>query len=262
MSLPMHQPSITNQRRDLAAALRLAAKFELNEGICNHFSVALPEWPRRQAALSDQPLWRALVGDAPSDLLLIDDKGEVLEGEGEVEATARNIHVAAHKANPRHVAVLHVHMPYATALTMVEGGRLEMAHQTACRFHGRTHYVDHFGGLALDESEGEAIVAASKAYDHVGADITFLAHHGVTIGGPSIAVAFDDLYFLERACRQQVLAMSTGRPLKLIPQQRSRRRRATGARCWCFSRRSILRRCGASAVCRERTSSTGSVRPR
>jgi ribulose-5-phosphate 4-epimerase/fuculose-1-phosphate aldolase len=39
------------------------------------------------------------------------------------------------------------------------------------------------------------------------------------VGGPSVAVAFafDDLYYLERACRQQVLAMSTGRPLKLIP---------------------------------------------
>ncbi len=43
-------------------------------------------------------------------------------------------------------------------------------------------------------------------------------HHGVSIGGPSIAVAFDDLYYLERACRQQVLAMSTGRPLDLLPE--------------------------------------------
>ncbi|WNJ89253.1 aldolase [Bosea sp. 685] len=218
MSLPMSSPpSITNQRRDLAAALRLAAKFELNEGICNHFSVALPNSPDGKPRYLINPYGVHWSEMKPSDLLLIDDKGEVLEGEGEVEATARNIHVAAHKANLRHVAVLHVHMPYATALTMVEGGRLEMAHQTACRFHGRTHYVDHFGGLALDASEGEAIIAASKAYEHV--DITFLAHHGVTIGGPSIAVAFDDLYFLERACRQQVLAMSTGRPLKLIPQQ-------------------------------------------
>ncbi|MFA6966982.1 aldolase [Bosea sp. (in: a-proteobacteria)] len=215
----MPQPSITSQRRDLAAALRLAAKFELNEGICNHFSVALPDGPDGRPRYLINPYGVHWSEMKPSDLLLIDDKGQVLEGEGEVEATARNIHVAAHKANPRHVAVLHVHMPYATALTMVEGGRLEMAHQTACRFHGRTLYVDHFGGLALDESEGEAIVAASKGKTDDSADIVFLAHHGVTIGGPSVAVAFDDLYFLERACRQQVLAMSTGKPLKLIPQQ-------------------------------------------
>ncbi len=213
----MPQPSLTHQRRDLAAALRLAAKFELNEGICNHFSVALPDAADGGSRYLINPYGVHWAEMKPSDLLLIEDKGVILEGEGEVEATALNIHVAAHKANPRHVAVLHVHMPYATALTMVEGGRLEMAHQTACRFHGRTLYVDHFGGLALDAGEGEAIVAANKA--DAGADITFLAHHGVTIGGPSVAVAFDDLYFLERACRQQVLAMSTGRPLRLIPQQ-------------------------------------------
>lgn len=211
----MSPPSITAQRRDLAGALRLAAKLELNEGICNHFSVALPDDADGGPRYLINPYGVHWSEMKPSDLLLIDDKGTVLEGEGEVEATARNIHIAAHKANPRHVAVLHVHMPYATALTMVEGGRLEMAHQTACRFHGRTMYQDHFGGLALDEAEGEAIVAANGA-DH-GADITFLAHHGVTIGGPSVAVAFDDLYYLERACRQQVLAMSTGKPLKLIP---------------------------------------------
>jgi ribulose-5-phosphate 4-epimerase/fuculose-1-phosphate aldolase len=212
----MTQPSITNQRRDLAAALRLAAKYEFNEGICNHFSVALADGADGRPRYLINPYGVHWAEMRPSDLLLIDDKGIVLEGKGEVEATARNIHVAAHKANPRHVAVLHVHMPYATALTMVEGGRLEMAHQTACRFHGRTMYQDHFGGLALDEAEGEAIVAANKADNS--ADITFLAHHGVTIGGPSVAVAFDDLYFLERACKQQVLAMSTGKPLKLIPQ--------------------------------------------
>ncbi|HKH35326.1 MAG TPA: aldolase/adducin, partial [Beijerinckiaceae bacterium] len=50
----------------------------------------------------------------------------------------------------------------------------------------------------------------------------FLEHHGVTIGAPSVALAFDELYYLERACRQQVLAMSTGRPLKIIPDRELR----------------------------------------
>ena len=36
------------------------------------------------------------------------------------------------------------------------------------------------------------------------------------IGGSSGCNAFDDLYYLERACQTQVLAMSTGRPLKRI----------------------------------------------
>jgi ribulose-5-phosphate 4-epimerase/fuculose-1-phosphate aldolase len=196
----------------LAAALRLAAAHDFNEGICNHFSAALPGPDERYLINPYGVHWSEM---RPDDLVLIDGTGTVLEGEGEVEATARHIHVAGHRANPRHVAILHVHIPHATALTMIEGGRLEMAHQTAARFHGRVAYDETFGGLALDEAEGERIAATSRV--NSGADVLFLANHGVTVGRPSVAVAFDDLYYLERACRQQVLAMSTGRPLKLIP---------------------------------------------
>jgi ribulose-5-phosphate 4-epimerase/fuculose-1-phosphate aldolase len=132
-----------------------------------------------------------------------------------VEASARNIHVAGHRANQRHVCILHVHMPWATSITMLEGGKLEMAHQTAARFHNRTTYLS-FGGIALEQAEGERIASAQRENPHV--DVIFLEHHGVTIGGPSVAVAFDDLYYLERACRQQVLAQSTGGKLKMLGQ--------------------------------------------
>ena len=204
-------------RVDLAAALRMAAHFELNEGICNHFSVALPDTEGRYLINPYGVHWSEM---RPADLLLIDDQGHVLEGSGEVETTARNIHVAGHKANPRHLCILHTHMPFATSLTMIEKGRLEMAHQTATRFFGRTAYEEEFGGLALDAAEGERIAQGSS--DRGDADIVFLANHGVMVGGPSVAVAFDDLYFLERACRQQVYAMSTGRPLKIIPEAECR----------------------------------------
>ena len=166
-------------RRHLAAALRLAAAHDFNEGICNHFSAALPGPDERYLINPYGVHWSEM---RPDDLLLIDGAGTVLEGEGEVEATARHIHVAGHRANPRHVAILHVHMPHATALTMIEGGRLEMAHQTAARFHGRVAYDETFGGLALDEAEGERIAATSRV--NSGADVLFLANRGVTVGGP------------------------------------------------------------------------------
>lgn len=198
-------------RRELAAALRLAAAMDLNEGICNHFSVQVSSAPERYLINPYGIHWGEM---RPDDLLLIDGEGTIHEGYGEVEASARNIHIAGHRANPRHRAILHVHMPHATALTMVAGGRLEMAHQTACRFLDRIAYQG-FGGVALTVEEGERIAQAQKANPH--ADVIFLDHHGVTVGGPSVAVAFDDLYYLERACRQQILAQSTGLPLKMIP---------------------------------------------
>ena len=203
--------SHSDERDDLAAAFRMAAAMELNEGICNHFSVALPGETERYLINPYGVHWSEM---RPEHLLLIDGDGQVIEGDGEVEATARFIHVAAHRANPRHAAVLHTHMYYATALTMLQGARLEMAHQSACRFHDRVIYVEEFGGLADDEAEGESIASSARNDPH--ADIFFLAHHGVTVCGPTVAEAFTDLYYLERVAHQQVIAQSTGLPLKLL----------------------------------------------
>lgn len=200
-------------RRDLSAAFVLAEKMGFSEGICNHFSAVLPGDEERYLINPFGVHWAEM---KPDLLLVIDGEGKVIEGDGEVEATARFIHVAGHRANPRHKVLMHTHMPYTTAITMVEGGRLEMAHQTAARFWGRM--VHHsFGGIALDESEGERIADAQSRSPE--ADILFLDNHGITVGGESVAVAFDDLYYLERASKQQVLAQSTGLPLKLIDRQ-------------------------------------------
>ena len=208
--MPSADSSSTSLRRDLAAAFRLAEKFGYSEGICNHFSVVVPGKDERYLINPYGLHWSEM---GPEHLLMIDGDGQVVEGDGEVEATARHIHVQGHRANPRHQCILHVHMPWATSLTMVKGGRLEMAHQTAARYHGRIAYHS-FGGIALDETEGQRIAEAQKSNPN--ADVFFLAHHGISIGGPSIAFAFDDLYYLERACKQQVLAMSTGLPLEIM----------------------------------------------
>mgnify|MGYP003407220815 CR=1 FL=1 len=208
--MPSADPSLTSLRRDLAAAFRLAEKFGYSEGICNHFSVVVPGKDERYLINPYGLHWSEM---GPDNLLMIDGDGQVVEGDGEVEATARHIHVQGHRANPRHQCILHVHMPWATSLTMVKGGRLEMAHQTAARYYGRIAYHS-FGGIALDETEGQRIAEAQKSNPN--ADVFFLAHHGISIGGPSIAFAFDDLYYLERACKQQVLAMSTGLPLEIM----------------------------------------------
>ena len=213
-----HAKSIQRDSDDLSAAIRLAAKFEMHEGICNHFSVECDSEGsgHEELYLINAYGWH-WTEVTPDRLLLIDGDGSVIEGDGEVEASARNIHIASHRANPRHKAILHVHMPYATALSMLESGRLLMAHQTAARFHGRIGYEEEFGGLAITEEEGERIAKAAKANSHI--DCMFLANHGVVCSGPSVAQAFDDLYYLERAARQQVLAQSTGLPLKLIPEE-------------------------------------------
>ena len=76
------------------------------------------------------------------------------------------------------------------------------------RFYGRLAIDAHYNGLALDAAEGERIATAMQ-----GSDVAFLGNHGVVVCGPRIDYAYDDLYYLERACQAQVLAMSTGQPL-------------------------------------------------
>lgn len=201
-------------RSELALALRLAERFGFHEGICNHFSVRVAPDQDRYLINPHGLHWSMTT---PEALLLIDGDGQVLEGDGELEDTARFIHVAGHRANARHAALFHTHMPYATALTMLAGdhGQLLMAHQTACRFHGRLGREERFEGLAHDDSEGERL--AQRTIEQPQLDVILLANHGVVVGAPSVALAFDDLYYLERACRQQVLALQTGQPLSILP---------------------------------------------
>jgi ribulose-5-phosphate 4-epimerase/fuculose-1-phosphate aldolase len=197
-------------RIDLACALRAAHRFGLSEGVCNHFSLALPGRPGHFLINPQGLLWDEI---GPDDLVVIDAEGNKVDGRHDVEPTAFFIHGAIHRGLPEAACVLHTHMPFATALTMLQGGRLEMAHQNALRFYRQVAYDNEYNGLVLDEGEAERIARRMGA-----ASVLFLANHGVIVRGPSVAWAFDDLYYLERACMHQVLAQGTGKPLKLIPE--------------------------------------------
>jgi len=196
-------------RIDLAAALRSASRMGLGEGICNHFSV---EVPGRAGHFLINPQGLHWSEVTPADLVTVDAQGRKVAGRHEVEPTAFFIHGAAHRSKPDAKCVLHTHMPFATALTVVHGGRVEPASQVALKFFGRIAYDENYNGLALDAAEGERIVAGLH-----NADVLFLANHGVIVTGPAIDLAFDDLYYLERACTLQVLGMGTGKPLRLVP---------------------------------------------
>jgi ribulose-5-phosphate 4-epimerase/fuculose-1-phosphate aldolase len=120
---------------------------------------------------------------------------------------------------------MHTHQPHATALTLLEGGRLEMCEQNALMFDERIAYDDEYEGLALDAGEGDRL--ASKMGNR---SLLLMASHGVLAVGPSVAECFNDLYYLERAAQFQVLARATGRNLRTISQEvRDRVRQQMGA---------------------------------
>lgn len=207
--------AVATLRADLALALRAAAHHGLGEGVCNHFSIALPGNESLFLLNPRGLLWSEVQAD---DIVLVDGEGRKLAGKHEVEPTAMFIHAAIHRIANK-ACVLHTHMPYATALTLTESRTIDTTlSQNAMRFHGRIAVDAHYNGLALDASEGERIARAMN-----GADVAFLGNHGVVVCGERIDHAYDDLYYLERACTAQVLAESTGRRLVAVDEALARR---------------------------------------
>lgn len=202
-------------RVELAACFQLAAQHGFEEGVCNHFSAVVPG---HDDLFFVNPYGYAFSEVTASRLLICDFDGHVIEGDGAPEATAFYIHARLHRAMPRVKAAFHTHMPNATALCLIEGPPLLWLGQTALKFYGRTAVDEHYNGLALDNSEGDRIAHAIGD-----ADILFLKNHGVMVAGASIAEAWDDLYYLERAAEVQLKAMQSNRPLKPVPHEIAQR---------------------------------------
>ncbi len=207
----MLRNDIRHARVDLAAAYRLANRFGLNEGIDNHFTFMLPGSRDRFLLNAFGLHWSEITA---SNLLVVDATGKVVEGEGEAETTAVCIHAPIHMTNERAACIMHTHMPYATALSMLEGGRLEPASQNALRYYDQVAYDDDYQGLAMQAGEGERLCAILGEKR-----ILVMANHGITVVGRTVAEAFDDLYFFERSCLVQFIAMQSGRPIKNVPTQ-------------------------------------------
>lgn len=193
-------------RADLALALRAAAHHGLAEGVCNHFSAELPDSSGRFLLNPRGLLWSEVQAD---DIVMVDAQGQVLAGRHAVEPTAMFIHAALHRIAGQ-ACVLHTHMPFSTALTLTAARRLDTTlSQNAMRFHGRVAVDARYNGLALDAAEGERIANTVR-----GAEVLFLGNHGVVVCGATVAHAYDDLYYLERACTLEVQARATGLALQ------------------------------------------------
>ncbi len=197
-------------RIDLAACYRLAAHFGLNEGIDNHLTLLVPGHSDRFLLVPFGLLWSEVKA---SDFMVLDFNSQILSGRGPVEDSALCIHLPVHRLAPRARCVLHTHMPYATALCMLENPRLEMAVQSALTFYDDVAYDADYNGLAFDPSEGERLARALGDKS-----VLMMGNHGVLVVGETVPRAFQRLYFLERASQAQVLALSTGRGLRLIPE--------------------------------------------
>ncbi|HEV7578266.1 MAG TPA: class II aldolase/adducin family protein [Caldimonas sp.] len=207
---PRVADAVAEARVQLAAAHRLAVLHELEEGIDNHFTVTVPG---REGEYLIVPYGLHWSEARASDLIVFDEQGRVLEGNGSLELSAHCIHAPLHRITGARV-VLHTHQTWAMALNMLKDNRLLSASQTAAFFHGQIAYDDDYCGMAATLSEGERLAAVMA-----GKPVVFMKNHGVLVTGATIAQAYRRLYRLERVCRNQILALSTGRPLEVLPDE-------------------------------------------
>jgi len=204
-----HSEVIRQNKIHLAAALRLAVHDGFDEGIDNHFTVSVPGREDQYMVLPFGLHWSEATA---SNLMIFNEAGDTIEGQGVVELSARSIHAPLHRISGAKV-VLHTHQPWALALNMLKDNRLLPATQTAAFFHGRIAYDDTYTGLAASLNEGERL--ASLLEDK---SVMFLKNHGVITVGDTVAQAYRLLYKLEKACKTQVLAMSTGQPIHILEE--------------------------------------------
>jgi len=92
------------------------------------------------------------------DLLLVDDHGEVVEGDHPVNTAAFAIHSQVHAARPDVMAAAHAHSVHGKAWSAL-GRLLEPITQDACAFYGDHALFDDFTGVVLDVEEGKRIAA-------------------------------------------------------------------------------------------------------
>ncbi len=196
-------------RIDLAAAFRIIARLDWHEAVANHFSVATSADGKKFLM---NPKWKHFSLMRASELVHLDaDDASTAEGPDAPDPTAWFIHGTMHAKLPQARCILHVHSPYATALSCLADPELKPIDQTSARFFNRIAIDKGFSGMAdsLDEGLRLADLLGNRR-------VLMMGNHGVLVIGNSVAEAFDELYHLERACRTLMLAYATGQPVSVL----------------------------------------------
>ena len=191
-------------RCDLAALYRVVAHFRMTDLIYTHLSMRLPG-PEHHFLINQYGVMFHEM--RASDLVKIDMDGNILDAGMQsgrrVNAAGFCIHSAIHMARPDLACVIHTHTAAGMAVAAQKQGLLPIS-QHALKFYGKLAYHG-YEGVALDLDERERLVADLGPHSAM-----ILANHGLLCAGRTIPEAFNNIYYLERACQAQVAALSGG----------------------------------------------------
>ncbi len=198
-------------RINLAAVFRMAARLDMHESVANHFSYAVSS---DGSQFLINPLGRHFSNIRASELLLLDANDDsTMDKPNAPDPTAWAIHGAMHRNVPQARCILHLHPKYATVLASIEEDGLPPIDQNAMRFFNRVSLDSGFDGMGLgDEAERLTTTLGTNR-------VVIMGNHGVMVVGESIAKAFDELYYFERACANYIIALTTGKKLRIASDE-------------------------------------------
>ncbi len=197
------------RKQRLTAAFRLFGKLGFDEGAAGHITVRDPENPNNFWV---NPFGVSFKHIKLSQLLLVNEQGEVIEGEGLLNGAAFTIHGNIHAARPDVIAAAHSHSIYGKSWSSL-GLTLDPITQDACAFFEDHALFDDYTGVVLDMNEGKRIAAAlgqNKA--------CILQNHGLLTVGTSVDSAAWWFITMERSCQAQLLAEAAGKPKLIRPE--------------------------------------------
>lgn len=195
-----------HRQERLAGAFRLFARFGYDEGVAGHITARDPEYPNHFWV---NPFGVHFGQIRVSDLVLVDECGEVIQGNYPVNTSAFAIHSRVHAARPDAVAAAHSHSMYGKAWASL-GRLLDPITQDACAFYEDHGLFDDYTGVVYETSEGDRIAQAlgkSKA--------VILRNHGLLTVGQTIDEAAWWFITMDRSCHAQLLAEAAGKPVRI-----------------------------------------------
>ena len=207
------QAAFYQERCDLAAAFRWTVRLDMHEAVANHFSLAVNEDGTQFLMNPNQMHFSRIKA---SDMLFLDaNDSNTMDQPGAPDPTAWGLHGAIHRHVPHARCVMHVHSPYATALAALKDSRLPPIDQNCAMFFNRYVIDNDYGGLAFEE-EGER---CAQHLSDTAIQIMIMGNHGILVIGKDTAQAFNRMFYFERACRTYLLALQTGKELRILSDE-------------------------------------------
>ncbi len=197
------------RKQRLAATMRLFAVRGFDEGAGGHVTARDPGDPDR---FWINPFGVHFGHVRVSDLLLVDGRGEIVEGDGRINPAGFVIHSHVHAARPDVVAVAHAHSTYGRAWAAL-GRKLDPITQDACAFYEDHEVFDEFGGVVLDSDEGKRIAVRLGTGKAV-----ILRNHGLLTVGGTVQEAAWWFTAMDSSCHVQLLAEAAGNPVRIEPE--------------------------------------------